>query len=50
MTHLLQNFIRPLTPEMLAAFEARGFDAEQFLGFNLGVGEHSERPGRIAVP
>jgi twinkle protein len=49
MSRLLQNHISPLDPEALAALEARGFDAEEFLQLGLGVGlEAGSR--RLAVP
>ena len=50
MSELLQNYIRPLGVEALAAIEARGFDAEEFLKLDLGVGELADHPGVLAVP
>lgn len=50
MSELLQNYIRPLGVESLAAIEARGFDAEEFLKLDLGVGELADHPGALAVP
>lgn len=50
MSGLLQNHIRPLSPETLVAIEARGFDAEEFLKLDLGVGELADRPGVLAIP
>ena len=38
MSQLLQNHISPLDPEALAALEARGFDAEEFVQLGLSVG------------
>ena len=42
--------IGPMTPELLAALEARGFDAEAFLKLDLGVGESRQQPGSLAIP
>ena len=42
--------IGPMTPELLAALEARGFDAEAFLKLDLGVGESRQQPGALAIP
>ncbi len=50
MSGLLQNHIRPLGAESLAAIEARGFDAEEFLKLDLGVGELADRPDQLAIP
>ena len=50
MTSLLQNYINPLGVESLAAIEARGFDAEEFLKLDLGVGELADHPGALAIP
>jgi twinkle protein len=49
MSQLLQNHIAPLDPEALAALEARGFDAEEFLQLGLGVGLEAGS-SRLAVP
>ena len=49
MSQLLQNHISPLDPEALAALEARGFDAEEFLQLGLGVGLEAGS-SRLAVP
>jgi hypothetical protein len=50
MSSLLQNYIHPLGVESLAAIEAHGFDAEEFLKLDLGVGELAEHQGVLAVP
>ena len=50
MSSLLQNYIHPLGVELLAAIEAHGFDAEEFLKLDLGVGELAEHQGVLAVP
>lgn len=42
--------IGPMTPELLAGLEARGFEAEAFLGLNLGVGESLRARGSLAIP
>jgi hypothetical protein len=42
--------IGPMTPELLAALEARGFDAEAFLKLDLGVGESRQQAGALAIP
>lgn len=42
--------IGPMSPELLAMLEARGFDAEAFLKLNLGVGESKQRAGTLAIP
>ena len=42
--------IGPMTPELLAALEARGFDAEAFLKLDLGVGESRHQAGALAIP
>ena len=42
--------IGPMTPELLAALEARGFDAEAFLKLDLGVGESRQHAGALAIP
>ena len=39
-----------MTPELLAALEARGFDAEAFLKLDLGVGESRQQAGALAIP
>ena len=50
MTADLTDSIRPLTPELLAALETRGFEAEAFLGLDLGIGEAKAQPGALAIP
>jgi twinkle protein len=42
--------IGPMTPELLGALEARGFDAEAFLKLDLGVGESRQHAGALAIP
>ena len=39
-----------MTPELLAALEVRGFDAEAFLKLDLGVASRDSQPGALAVP
>jgi twinkle protein len=46
----LAEAVGPMTPELLAALEARGFEAEAFLKLDLGVGESRQHPGALAVP
>ena len=46
----LTEAVAPMTPELLAALEARGFDAEAFLKLDLGVGESRQQAGALAIP
>jgi len=46
----ISETVGPMTPELLAALEARGFDAEEFLKLDLGVGEARQHPGSLAIP
>jgi hypothetical protein len=39
MTGFIAQQIQPPTPELLATLEQRGFDAEDFLRLDLGIGE-----------
>jgi twinkle protein len=50
MAGLSADLIAPMTPELLARLEAWGFDAEEFLKLDLGVGEAREQPGALAIP
>jgi twinkle protein len=50
MAPALAEAVGPMTPELLAALEARGFDAEAFLKLDLGVGEARHQPGALAIP
>jgi twinkle protein len=50
MMTVLADTVAPLTPELLSALETRGFDAEEFLKLNLGVGESKQHPGSLAIP
>ena len=45
----LTEAVAPMTPELLAALEARGFDAEAFLKLDLGVGESRQQAGALAI-
>ena len=45
----LSEAVAPMTPELLAALEARGFDAEAFLKLDLGVGESRQQAGALAI-
>jgi twinkle protein len=44
------DLIAPMTPELLSQLEALGFDAEEFVKLNLGVGEARQQPGSLAIP
>ncbi len=44
------DLIAPLTPELFAQLESLGFDAEEFVALDLGVGEAREKPGAFAIP
>lgn len=46
----LAESITPMTPELLARLEERGFDAEAFLKLDLGVGQARGKPGALAIP
>src|ERR1700722_4154613 len=46
----LTEAVAPMTPELLAALEARGFDAEAFLKLDLGVGKSRQQAGALAIP
>ena len=46
MAGLSADLIAPMTPELLARLEAWGFDAEEFLKLDLGIGEAREQPAR----
>ncbi len=50
MTDYLEQQIAPLTPDILAVLETRGFDAEAFVRLDLGIGEAKSFPGALAVP
>jgi twinkle protein len=46
----LDDKIGTITPELLANLEDRGFDAEAFLGLELGVGVSVKDPEAFAIP
>jgi len=50
MSALFESQMSPITPEQIAVLEARGFDGEEFLKLNLGVGESVKRHGAFAIP
>ncbi len=50
MSGYLAQQITPITPQILTALEARGFDAEAFVKLDLGIGESKSNAGALAVP
>src|SRR5471032_1285800 len=50
MTGYLAQQIVPITPEVLAILEGRGFESEAFIQLNLGIGICRTNAGALAVP
>jgi len=50
MSGFLDRMVEPITPELIAALEQRGFEAEAFLALDLGAGHSTKHRGALAIP